>query len=238
MLARYSTPALLGLLLIFSIHQGLRSASQPPVTSTATPPADRPFRLPFDTPPGPGTWYVSQMYGNTQAAYRNRHVWYQFGQGLHFGIDFAAKCGTPVVAIGYGQITEIDNLRHGAGPHNLTILHANGYNSFYGHLLETPNFELYDGVTSGQVVALTGDPDLNCRSRPHLHLEIRDSSLSYAYNPTLFINADWDRLALFGEEYERDLDNPRQWVSPYDQPAVNFGKELYNEYEHAWPPDW
>src|SRR5574341_1586297 len=61
----------------------------------ALPPDTPPFSLPFDQPPGPGTWYVSQFYGNTQFAYEYGDRWYQAGQGLHFGLDFDAKCGTP-----------------------------------------------------------------------------------------------------------------------------------------------
>src|SRR5574337_170544 len=66
---------------------------QPPVTGPL-------FRLPFDLQPGLSTWYVIQFYGNTTGAYRFRDTWYDQGQGLHFGVDFAAKCGTPVVSIG------------------------------------------------------------------------------------------------------------------------------------------
>ena len=206
------------------------------------PPSEHPhFRLPFETPPGVSTWYVSQFYGNTPLAYNRRADWYGAGQGLHFGIDFAARCGTPVVAIGDGEVWEVDNLSHGAFPHNLTILHPNGYASFYGHLLEQPALRFGEKVTAGQPIALTGDPDLTCKSRPHLHLEVRDKTMGYAYNPVLLIDTDWDTLALFGpfQKFSRDLDNPRQWVTSYDQPMVDFGGPLLNNYDHPWPPeDW
>ncbi|MDW8327497.1 MAG: M23 family metallopeptidase [Anaerolineales bacterium] len=202
----------------------------------------KPFGLPFNTPPGPNTWLVGQMYGNTIGAYRWRRIWYGAGQGLHFGIDFSARCGTPVVAIGDGVVTKVDAAEHGAGPHNLMIDHPNGYASFYGHLLERASVEVGQTVARGQVVGKTGDPDLTCSSRPHLHLEIR-SGYDYriAYNPVTLIDADWDSLMLAGpfqRGYQRDLNNPRRWQFPDDQPEVRFGGDLLNDYARTWPPDW
>lgn len=237
-----SSMALKRLLLIISIGilmllpaQGAR-ADYPPHQETDKPP----FRLPFSEPPGPSTWLVVQFYGNTQGAYRWRNKWYEAGQGLHFGVDFSAPCGTEVLAIGDGEVAKIDASEHGAGPHNLVILHHNGYISLYGHLLNAPLLYIGQPVEAGQVIGLSGDPDLSCASRPHLHLEIRDDSYHYAYNPIPLIDADWDTLALLGpfSGFERDLDHPRRWVSPYDQPDVDFWGPMLNEYERPWPPDW
>jgi murein DD-endopeptidase MepM/ murein hydrolase activator NlpD len=202
----------------------------------------KPFGLPFAAAPGPDTWLVGQLYGNTTGAYRWRRVMYGAGQGLHFGIDFSARCGTPVVAIGDGTVTKVDATAHGAGPHNLMIDHPNGYASFYGHLVERPQVNVGQPVTRGEVVGHTGDPDLTCTSRPHLHLEIRDG-LSYrqAFNPVALIEADWDSLMLTGSfqrGFERDLDNPRQWQFAEDQPDVRFGGSILNDYTRPWPPDW
>ncbi len=237
----------LGLIVMILSGSAIASSANAQTTQAAmllTPTAAIPsphFRLPLEGPPGPATWYVIQFYGNTPAAYLHRNNWYDQGQGLHFGVDFATRCGTSIVAIGDGQVIEVDNLSHGAAPHNLSILHPDGYVSFYGHLLETPKLNIGDDVKQGQPIALTGDPDLTCRSRPHLHLEIRDKTMGYAYNPVTLIDADWDTLALFGafRKFSRNLDNPRQWVSPFDQPMVDFGGPLLNDYAHPWPPkDW
>ncbi|MGF1503951.1 MAG: M23 family metallopeptidase [Anaerolineae bacterium] len=196
------------------------------------------FILPFTDPPGPSTWYVVQFYGNTQGAYRNRVNWYQAGQGLHFGVVFAARCGTPVVAVGEGEIVGIDDLKRGAGPHNLLIEHPNGYVSLYGHLLEAPQLYIGQTVEQGQVVGLSGDPDGSCTSRPHLHLEIRSVGYGYAYNPLDFIEADWDSLALFGPSsgFQRDLNAPHRWQTLADQPSVDFWGPMLNEYDRPWPP--
>ena len=213
-----------------------------PAGRAAAGPSQKPFSLPFAAPSGPSAWLLIQGYGNTTTAYRWRVSQYGAGQGLHFGLDFAARCGAQVVAIGDGVVSEVDQARHGAGPHNLTIDHPNGYASFYGHLYERPRLAPGDRVARGQVVALTGDPDLTCDSRPHLHLEIRNApGHTRAYNPVTLIEADWDALALAGAfslSFERDLDNPRQWQFLDDQPQVIFGGQLLNQYPRAWPPDW
>jgi murein DD-endopeptidase MepM/ murein hydrolase activator NlpD len=227
--------ALLGVGAIFS--SGAASpAGQPPPSS------ELPFRLPFADPPGPDTWLLIQTYGNTTGAYRARASVYQAGQGMHFGIDFAARCGYPVVAVGDGVVTKVDAARHGSAPHNLMIDHPNGYASFYGHLLERSHLRAGQEVQAGELVGYVGDPDLTCLSRPHLHLEIRNAGLyTRAYNPVPLIAADWESLALtgsFSSGFARDLTNPRRWQRLDDQPEVLFGGARLNDYSSPWPPDW
>jgi murein DD-endopeptidase MepM/ murein hydrolase activator NlpD len=199
------------------------------------------YGLPFDTPPGTDTWLLGQSYGNTTGAFVRRREWYAAGQGIHFGIDFSARCGTQVVSIGDGTVLKVDAKEHGAGPHNLLIAHPEGYVSLYGHLLQRPNLQVGQEVKRGQPIGLTGDPDLTCTSRPHLHLEIRNRGLGHAYNAVNLIAADWDALALtgsFGRGFQRDLDDPRKWQSMYDQPDINFGGPFINEFERSFPYDW
>ncbi len=210
---------------------GVEQAGKPP-----------PFGLPFTEPSGPSTWYVVQMYGNTFGAYYWRATTYRAGQGLHFGIDLSAPCGTPVVAIGDGVVSKVDATYHGSLPHNLMIDHPQaGYASFYGHLLKRSELEVGQQVRQGQVIGYSGDPDETCRSRPHLHLEIRDLSYARAYNPVLLIDADWDSLSLispFGRGFARDVSEPRRWQFIDDQPETQFGGPLLNDYLTPWPPDW
>jgi len=109
----------------------------------------------------------------------------------------------------------------------------------YGHLLEKPKLKAGDKVKKGDVVALSGDPDETCFSRPHLHLEIRDVKNTKFVNPINLIEADWDSLALFGQfgrGFERDLNNPRKWQTLYNQPDGIRGGAFLNEYARPWPP--
>jgi hypothetical protein len=86
-----------------------RSAAQDPA------PDEPPFSLPFDGPAGPNTWLYEQHYGNTTPAFNFGDQWYASGQGLHFGVDFEAQCGTPVLAIADGVVAHVDAEGFGAG---------------------------------------------------------------------------------------------------------------------------
>ena len=221
----------------------IATLSNAPAISAVLPEVDKSpvFGLPFASPPGPSTWLLGQGYGNTVGAFARRREWYLAGQGIHFGIDFIAKCGTPIASIGDGTVMFADNLANGSAPHNLAIQHANGFVSFYGHLLERPNLRPGQLVSRGEVIAKTGDPDFTCTSRPHLHLEIRDRTMSRAYNGHLLIDTDWNALSLagaFSRGFQRNLDNPRQWQTMQDQPDIQFGGPLINEFPRTFPQDW
>lgn len=204
--------------------------------------SEKPFIMPLEGPPGPDTWLLAQPYGNTTGAYRQRDTTYAAGQGLHFGVDISAACGTEIVAIADGVVFAVDNLNFGSAPHNLMIDHPDlGYASFYGHLLEPPQLRVGQPVKAGEVVALSGDPAETCYGRPHLHLEIRDLRHVRKYNPVLLIKADWDNLALvgpFSRNFERDLDETRKWQHLDDQPETVIGGPLLNDFANPWPPDW
>ncbi len=199
----------------------------------------RPFTLPFLTPPSPATWLAGQGFGNTRESYNFGKYWYTAGQGLHFGIDLSAPCQTPVVAVADGVVDQIDNFSFGSLPHNLTIVHRElGYISFYGHLYTRPTVVRGQPVRRSDVVALSGDPDRTCMSRPHLHLEIRSIGRAVAYNPIELIDADWAMLSTIGGlgRFEKDLYHTDRWQTPDDQPEVQFGKNAVNVYQAAWPP--
>jgi murein DD-endopeptidase MepM/ murein hydrolase activator NlpD len=199
-----------------------------------------PFSLPLTDPPGPTTWLFDQAYGNTTQAFNYGDVWYLYGQGLHFGVDFEAPCGTPVHAIADGVVVVVDSEPFGAGPHNLVLKHpGTGYTSLYGHLLQTPDLKHGDQVKRGQQIGLTGDPDGTCGSRPHLHLEIRSPDFQTAYNPLPFFDVNWDMLVSVGpnnNNFQQDLDTPHRWMKLTDQPNVEFSGNTLNNYVHPWPP--
>jgi murein DD-endopeptidase MepM/ murein hydrolase activator NlpD len=210
--------------------------------SAAPAQVERPFGLPFRDRPGPSTWLLGQAYGNTTGAHRQRNTTYRAGQGLHFGLDLSAPCGTELIAMADGVVRKVDAPEHGSAPHNLVIDHPQlGYAVLYGHLLERPQLQVGQQVRRGDAVAKSGDPDETCTSRPHLHLEIRNSQLNRAYNPVELINADWDSFSLigsFGRGFARDLEQPRRWQHLNDQPETAFGGVLLNNYANPWPPQW
>jgi murein DD-endopeptidase MepM/ murein hydrolase activator NlpD len=198
-----------------------------------------PYGLPFAGPHGPSTWYVSQAYGNTVYAFFERSGLYRNGQGVHFGLDIAAPCGTPVLAIGDGVVRSVDG-PGGSPPHNLAVDHPDGRVSFYGHLLARPPVNVGQPVLRGEAIAQSGDMFGTCYSSPHLHLEIRDRSMSRLENPIPLIDADWNRIVQLGASsptFERDLTDPDRWQTYADQPGVTLGGGLLNDYARPWPSD-
>lgn len=201
----------------------------------------RPLILPVGSPPGPSTWLMGQPYGNTTGAFNFGSQWYEAGQGLHFGIDLSMPCGTPLVAAADGEVFFVDDLGFGSGPHNLLIYHpAHNVVSLYGHLLDRPTVVVGQFVRQGEQVALSGDPDSTCDSRPHLHYELRAAGYRTTYNPMNWIDANWHALAAFGSFsyplFQQDMLHPRRWMSLYDQPDVNFGGVRLNNYSSTYPP--
>ena len=197
-----------------------------------------PFDLPMQGDPGPSNWFVTQLYGNTVSAARNADDLYAAGQGIHFGVDFAAACGTPVVAIGEGTIFANDG-PYGSPPHNLVIQHPNGYFSLYGHLEVRSSLQVGQPVQRGDVVGQVGDPASSiCDRAPHLHLEIRTDDMREAVNPVPLIDADWRRLtagaSITGGGFAVDLENASQWQRIDDQPEIRFRGPRLNDYDYPW----
>ncbi len=228
-----------GLVTLIVLGLGVVAAHNAPAVpdSRLAPPTGQ-FGLPFAGPPGVNSWLLGQLYGSTTGAYRRRSSDYRAGQGIHFGMDFSAPCGTPVRAIGDGVVAEVDG-PHGSPPHNLVLNHAGNLSSLYGHLLRRSSLRVGQRVKRGEVIAVSGDSQFTCISAPHLHLEIRDSGHQRFLNPVRYLDADWDSLTLagsFGRGYQRDLSNPRRWQSLSDQPQARRGGAPLNNFALPWPP--
>lgn len=200
----------------------------------------KPFSLPVAEPPGPSTWLLGQPYGNTTGAFNFGQAWYRAGQGLHFGLDLSMPCGTPLVAMADGEVLFVDDLGFGSAPHNLLIRHPeSSLVVLYGHLLNRAPVQPGQRVQRGDIVGYSGDPDVVCDSRPHLHLEIRSLDYRTLFNPVDYIDAPWHTLATIGSFgyplFQQDMLNPRQWMSLDDQPDVVLGGRQLNAYTSSRP---
>lgn len=218
--------------LFISLSLGFGSHAQTP---------GKPFILPVQGDPGLDTWLLGQAYGNTTGAFNFGDLWYEAGQGLHFGLDFSAPCGTPLVAVADGFVAFVDNFGFGSRPHNVILRHPElGLTTLYGHLQTRSALVEGQPVSQGDVIGLSGDPDETCESRPHLHFEVRSADFRTALNPVEYIEANWHNLASIGRFgnrfFQQDLTNPRRWMSLDDQPDVAFGGAILNNYAAAWPP--
>jgi len=90
-------------------------------------------------------------------------------EGLHRGIDFAVRSGTPVMAAGDGRVLI-------AGWHNtyglrVKLSHANHYDTMYAHFSKIAA-GVYAGapVSQGQVIGYVGSTGLS--TGPHCHYEV------------------------------------------------------------------
>ena len=88
---------------------------------------------------------------------------------MHWGVDWAAPRGTPILASGNGTV-EFADWKSGYGRHTV-IRHANGYVTSYSH-----QTKIASGVTrgaqvrQGQVIGYVGSTGLS--TGPHLHYEV------------------------------------------------------------------
>ncbi|HEX2622049.1 MAG TPA: M23 family metallopeptidase, partial [Phototrophicaceae bacterium] len=131
--------------------------SNPAVTQSAEKPLEKALIFPVATAPGANTWLTGQPYGNTVGAFNFGSAWYATGQGLHFGVDISMPCGTPLVAVADGEVTFVDNLNFGSGPHNLLLRHDSaGITTLYGHLLNAAPVFIGQQVKQGEVIAYSG----------------------------------------------------------------------------------
>ena len=88
---------------------------------------------------------------------------------MHFGIDYAARRDTPVLAAGNGVIEAAG--RKGGYGNYIRIRHANGYKTAYAHLLRFgKGVRKGVRVRQGQVVAYVGSSGRS--TGMHLHYEV------------------------------------------------------------------
>lgn len=87
----------------------------------------------------------------------------------HYGIDFAAKTGTPIWATADGRVGDIGWDRGGFGTY-IEIDHRKGFQTYYAHLSKVA-VRLGEEVKRGQLVGWVGNTGRS--TGPHLHYEVR-----------------------------------------------------------------
>lgn len=117
--------------------------------------------------------YVSSGFGRRTDPISGR-------MSMHTGIDFAAKRGTPIQAVGAGVVTFAG--RKGAYGNTVEITHGNGYKTRYAHAHEV-KVAKGDIVQKGETIATVGSTGRS--TGPHLHLEVFRNGM--AVNPARHI---------------------------------------------------
>ncbi|HET6857969.1 MAG TPA: peptidoglycan DD-metalloendopeptidase family protein [Streptomyces sp.] len=101
----------------------------------------------------------------------------------HNGVDIANDVGTPIYAVGDGEVTISGYI--GDYGQWIRILHADGRISEYGHMVRR-DVSVGDRVVAGQQIALMGAEGNS--TGPHLHLRIwGDRSTSYGIDPEVYL---------------------------------------------------
>ena len=107
----------------------------------------------------------------------------------HFGIDYAARRGTPVVAAGSGTITYAGRL--GAYGKLIKIRHADGYQTRYAHLKSfRRGIKRGKYVKKGNTIGYVGNTGRS--TGPHLHFELRKRGR--AINPLRVVQVTTKKL--------------------------------------------
>ena len=119
--------------------------------------------------------YVTTGYGVSGSYWSSGH---------HTGVDFKAATGTPVYAIGDGQV--VDTGLNKAYGYFVEIYHGNNIYSFYAHS-SSVKVSVGQYVSKGQLIMLSGAT--GNVTGPHLHFEIRTPGPRYAncVNPAKYI---------------------------------------------------
>lgn len=105
----------------------------------------------------------------------------------HHGIDYAARAGTPIRAVGDGVVTRAG--RDGGYGNVVEIRHKRGYASRYAHMQG-----FADGVRAGarikqgQLIGYVGSTGLS--TGPHLHYEFHENGRPVNPNTVKFITGD------------------------------------------------
>ena len=92
----------------------------------------------------------------------------------HQGIDLGAAPGTEVFATANGKVKFAG--KQGAYGNLIILEHANGYETYYGHLSNfSKNIEVNQNIKQGSVIAYVGSTGR--ATAPHLHYELRKLSI-------------------------------------------------------------
>jgi murein DD-endopeptidase MepM/ murein hydrolase activator NlpD len=104
---------------------------------------------------------------------------------MHKGIDFGARYGAPIRAVGDGVVVGSGYLSSESGYGLITLIrHSNGVVTAYAH--QSKSFvEVGDRVTAGERIGLVGSSGHS--TGPHLHFEVRMSTHGGQVNPRTWL---------------------------------------------------
>jgi murein DD-endopeptidase MepM/ murein hydrolase activator NlpD len=114
------------------------------------------------------TNFAKPVEGIITGKYGNQRILNGEPRRAHYGIDIAAKKGTPVKSPANGVVTLVEKNLYFTGG-TIFIDHGHGINSIYSHL-ETVNVQKGQSVLKGDVIATVGSTGRS--TGPHLDFRI------------------------------------------------------------------
>ena len=114
------------------------------------------------------TNFLKPVEGIITGKYGNQRILNGEPRRAHYGIDIAAKKGTPVKSPANGIVTLVEKNLYFTGG-TIFIDHGHGVNSIYSHL-ETVNVKKGQAVLKGDVIATVGSTGRS--TGPHLDFRI------------------------------------------------------------------
>ena len=133
--------------------------------------------IPVCRPVSPSRSIVSKPYGMDRDPFTGKPK-------MHYGVDFAAEAGVPVVACATGTVTNVEN--DPVWGRRVTISHGRGFKTVYAHL-GTVRTAPGRAVKRGEEIGAVGTSGLT--TGPHVHYEIlyKDKQV----NPEEYFFPDW-----------------------------------------------
>lgn len=125
----------------------------------------------------PGMDAKLPVQGVITSGYGMRHDPIDGGMRHHNGVDIAVPTGTRVKAIAAGRV--IESAAHGGYGNLVTVQHADGMVSMYGHNAQL-EVKVGDQVEAGQTVALSGSTGRS--TGPHVHFELWKNGVNVTRN--------------------------------------------------------
>jgi murein DD-endopeptidase MepM/ murein hydrolase activator NlpD len=133
--------------------------------------------IPVSRPVDMSQAIVSRRFGMARDPFTGK-------QKMHYGVDFAAEIGVPVVASASGVVTRVEN-DPGWG-RRITIAHGRGFRTVYAHL-DAVKVAQGRTVRRGEEIGTVGMSGLT--TGPHLHYEILHGDVNL--DPEEYFFPDW-----------------------------------------------
>jgi murein DD-endopeptidase MepM/ murein hydrolase activator NlpD len=117
--------------------------------------------IPVLHPVAPGHYVISRRYGMDLDPFTGK-------QKMHYGLDFAAELGTPVVATMSGTVSRVEN--NPIWGRRVTITHGRDFRTVYAHL-GTVRVPMGKTVRRGEIIGTVGVSS-GMTTGMHVHYEI------------------------------------------------------------------